>query len=271
MSEKIRIAMGQRSYVVENSKDDNIRQVLADLKEAATGGAEILLMPEMYITGFPLEIDKFLEMGKALYEENSLALLQEGCKKNNIALFVGMPGYDPKTGKIYNTNYFIDHQGAILARYDKIQLFMFEKDYVSPGDTLKVFNYKGINFGLMVCFELEFPELGRALAIGGAEVLLAISANMEPYALYHRIGAQARALENQVFVAYCNRSGRTETTIFTGESCIVNPYGEMVVEADGSREQMIYGEIDLAQVDQSRKDFFYLEEIVEGIKVEKCS
>ncbi|PLT30027.1 hypothetical protein CUU66_09760 [Peribacillus deserti] len=99
----------------------------------------------------------------------------------------------------------------------------------------------------MICYDTEFPESARSLALEGAEIILAPTANMTPFQHVQQLFIQSRAAENQVFVATTNQIGEEESTLFFGESAEANPFGEMLAKAGDQEEELVI-EIDLGLI-----------------------
>lgn len=135
----------------------------------------------------------------------------------------------------------MDEQGTVAAVYRKVQLYGGEEsDAFVAGDELLVVDLCGLKMGLMICFDIEFPEVARVLARAGAEMFVTISANMEPFGNDHAVFLSARALENGLPHAYVNQVGPGEKNLtFVGGSTVVSPDGEIYAQADSSNEEIL--------------------------------
>ena len=130
----------------------------------------------------------------------------------------------------------------------------------APGAALEPpFRFGGVRFGVLCCFDIEFPEPARTLAMRGAQCLLVPSANMEPWGEHHRAYVRSRALENHAFVAYANAVGAASGYVFEGGSCLVDPLGRVLCDA-GRDETVVWADVDLAVADESRGVGDYLSE-----------
>lgn len=116
----------------------------------------------------------------------------------------------------------------------------------------------GVKIGLIVCYDVEFPETSRALARLGAQLILVLDGNMSPYGPVHRRAVTARAMENQCYAVLVNRVGAGRELEFAGESLAVDPYGEVIDEVDGTAPLLVT--LDLSAVEASRKDYHYLQD-----------
>jgi predicted amidohydrolase len=138
-------------------------------------------------------------------------------------------------------------RGELTGKYRKSHLYtcapVHEERCFGAGNSLAVVEIGGFKCGLMICYDLRFPEMSRALALKGAEVLLISSAWLTPRVAHWDMLLRARAIENQVYVAGCNRTGTDGGTGFCGSSAIVDPYGITVAAAATDREELLVGEI----------------------------
>jgi (R)-amidase len=159
---------------------------------------------------------------------------------------------------VFDTTVVLAPDGEVLTVYDKTHLFDRERDVFSPGAALRdPFSFRGVRFGVLCCFDIEFPEPARTLALRGAQCLLVPSANMEPWGPSHRAFVRARALEDHCWVAYADCVGEASGYLFEGESCLVDPLGRVVCDA-GRRETVVWGDVDTAVADEARAVGDYL-------------
>ncbi len=130
-----------------------------------------------------------------------------------------------------NTAVVIDQTGNIAGLYRKTHLFGAEQDAFTAGTELEPIALGDRRLGLMICFDVEFPEVARTLAARGADLLITISCNMSPFGPDHALAARARALENGLPHLYVNRVGLEAGLEFIGESQVVNTWGRPIVSA----------------------------------------
>ena len=120
-----------------------------------------------------------------------------------------------------------------------------------------MFDLDGVRVGILICYDVEFPEAVRALALAGADLVAVPTALMRPYQVVTRTVVPTRAYENQVYVAYANRCGSEGELTYAGESCVVGPDGADLARA-GSGEELLLAEIDPARLAASRADNTHL-------------
>jgi predicted amidohydrolase len=156
--------------------------------------------------------------------------VSEIAREANIALLYGYPERFEEV--VYNSALLLDHNGTPLANYRKTHLYGPEEHRLfQTGDYFVIAELKGLKIGILICYDLEFPEAVRALALAGAELVAVPTALMEPYCRVAQLLVPARAYENQVFVAYANRCGHEADLNYCGLSCIVGPDGKDRVRA----------------------------------------
>lgn len=215
------------------------------IRQAAADGAQLILLPEMWTTGYCLPD---LAGGYADRAGEPTGELLSGLAKETGAFIAGSVA-DERRGRVYNRAEVYGPAGERVAAYDKAHLvpMMQEERYLTPGDRLALGDLNGTKAGLAICYDLRFPELFRSLTLAGVELFL-IPAEWPAQRLHHwRTLAMARAIENQAYVLACNRVGSDDANRFPGHSLVIDPFGEVLAEG-GEGEEILLAEIDLAQV-----------------------
>ncbi len=169
----------------------------------------------------------------------ALARLQAAVDNLNVSCVVGVP--DLRDGVLYNAVAIL-RPGREPGRYAKTHLFRAEKELFTPGAALWTGEIAGWQCGVLVCYELAFPEVSRALALSGARLLIAPSAFGRARLRIWQIATIARAIENGCYLAAAGHSGQSGPTQFAGHSRIVDPAGELLADA-GDRAEMITAEL----------------------------
>ncbi|GEN34395.1 carbon-nitrogen hydrolase family protein [Aneurinibacillus danicus] len=241
----------------EGDKEANLREIEQAIEEAYTQGADILVLPEIILTGF-VHRETLRKLAESRNGE-SLSRIQRKLSAFPLYLVYSFPELG-EGDAVYNTTCFLRKDGTPLAYYRKTHLFAGEKKVTKPGDELVHVEVDGAKIGLLVCFDIEFPEAARALAARGIHMLLVPSANMSPYEVPHRTFTMARAMENHMFVAYCNRIGAHKSFVYRGQSVVVDPEGKIVLECADSEREVRTVQIDLADIEKSKTAYNYLEE-----------
>ncbi|MDF2721009.1 MAG: nitrilase [Paenibacillus sp.] len=210
---------------------------------------DMIIIPEMWNTGYAL--DRIYEIADRDGERTS-AFISAFCRKHCVNVIAGSVA-DQRGGQVRNTIYAFDREGNRTGEYSKIHLFrlMDEEKYLQAGDQVGSWQVDGVPAGLMICYDIRFPELARKLALGGAKILFVPAEWPHPRLHHWRTLLTARAIENQMYVIACNRVGVSGTTSFFGHSMIIDPWGEIVTEGD-ENEAILSAEIDLSVVDKVR-------------------
>lgn len=228
----------------------NMAKVCQMADEAVRRGSDVLLLPELWSTGYdlanvakhasPLTAGIFAELS-SLAASKGLFLLGSNLGLN-------------ASGTVGNTAVLFAPDGERLAAYNKIHLFrlMAEDQHLAPGDKPVLVDLPWGKAGLAICYDLRFPELFRQYAVGGANMVFLPAEWPHPRLAHWQILLRARAVENQMFVIACNRVGSAGETSFFGHSCIIDPWGEIVVEGGGG-EMLITAVIDTDQVAKIRR------------------
>ncbi len=257
-----------QSDIILGSPDKNIAKVKVLINKLFTfGSPDVVILPELWYTGYD-----YTTLYENAIEDNDVLELVGNWVKDFSALWI--PGSFPIKGKkgIYNRAYAISHDGKLLATYNKLHLFgpMSEKRYFTQGDSITTFVYKGVTFGLSICYDLRFPELFRLLTLNGARVIFLPTEWPTPRMTHFNILMRARAIENQVYMVSANRVGKDSMSEFSGGSLVVDPWGEDVCRL-GDGEDVALCDIDLSLLDRvrtripvfsdRREDVYKIEEI----------
>jgi predicted amidohydrolase len=214
------------------------------MEEAARKGASLILFPEMFLTGYLIK-KQLPELTESLVTGQALAVLRAKAKELSLAVLMGMPTANPG-GKPRNSMVFIDRDGTIPGAAHKTHLFGGEEKMFDPGDSLGAFDTTLGRVGVLVCYDGEFPETARTLALDGAKLLCMSAANMTPYEDYHPVYMRARAMENCVYTLYCNYVGQEKYFHYCGQSSAFHPTGRILAQADTQEETLLYVPVDLA-------------------------
>lgn len=189
--------------------------------------ADLILFPELFIGGYPSGDPGPRSIAG---DGPELVAIGEACRANGTAAVVGFTEAMP-SGPCSNSAACFDTDGTVAGTYRKTHLFgPGEQAAFAPGGSMLAVRLDGLVVGPQICFDVEFPEPSRKLALAGAELLVTIAANMEPYAADHRLAARARALDNRLPHLYVNRTGSEAGFDFVGESCVIAPDGSVTAE-----------------------------------------
>ena len=222
---------------------ENFSRATRLIEQAMLGAPDVLVLPETWNTGFfPKE-----NLADLCDNDGAQVKAQIGAlaKEYHVNIVAGSVA-NVREGKVYNTAYVFDREGNCIASYDKTHLFtpMGEDNYFTPGDHLCRFTLDGVQCGLIICYDVRFPELTRSLTVPGLDMLFVVSQWPKVRTFHLRSLTTARAIENQMFVICCNSCGTAGETVYGGNSAIIDPWGETVALA-GEMEQLLSADCDL--------------------------
>jgi predicted amidohydrolase len=241
----------------------NLETLACLIEQAAARGAELVCLPE-YCAAYGMMAGRLDVAAKPEHDHAALVMLAGQARRHRCWLLIGSIGVLAEDGRILNRSYLVDPDGAIRARYDKIHLFDVdlargesyrESNTIRPGETAVVVATPFGNLGLTICYDLRFPQLYRALAKAGAEVLFVPAAFTRTTGQAHwHVLLRARAIETGAFVVAPSQCGAAPdgTLARHGHSLIVDPWGEVLADG-GEDEGVIAAELHLARVDEARR------------------
>ncbi|WP_445488597.1 carbon-nitrogen family hydrolase [Niallia sp. 03133] len=220
------------------------------IKEACLDKPDIIVLPELWTTGYDL---KRLNEISDKNAQKTISFLQKIALDYHVHLIGGSIA-NQKTDGIYNTLIIINNRGEVVHTYDKLHLFqlMDEHIYLQSGNTNGLFSLDNHHFAGMICYDIRFPEWIRTHTTKGAEALFIVAQWPLPRLAHWRSLLIARAIENQCYVIACNRSGTDPNNVFAGHSMIIDPWGEVIIEA-GEGTEIVFGNIELEKVKEVRK------------------
>ena len=221
------------------------------IRDAMADKPDVLVLPETWNTGFfPKE-----NLSQLSDRDGELTKVRIGAlaKQHQVNIVAGSVS-NVRNGKVFNTAMVFDRSGACVASYDKTHLFspMGENDYYTPGDHLCTFSLDGIRCGLVICYDIRFPELVRSLALQGIDVLFVVSQWPKARIPHLRSLTTARAIENQMFVVCCNSCGTAGETVYGGNSAVIDPLGEPLTLA-GETEMIVSASLDMQTLGKIRR------------------
>lgn len=242
----IKVAICQNLPIYD--KEKNIRHAIEMIKEAADKGAELVVLPEIFF--YPYDIKKLPEIADR--DGETIGRLSSVAKEKQIHICTGSIA-EELDSKIYNSSSLLNDRGEILDRYSKCHMFdvelgkvnVKESETFSKGEKLSVLDAKFGKIGVLICYDIRFPEATRKLALFGAEIILVPAAfnNVTGPAHWHTV-FRARAIENQVFMVVASPACNQDVGYKAyGHSMIVDPWGEVLAEADID-ETIIYHTLD---------------------------
>ena len=223
--------------------EENFAHAAQMVEKAMEAAPDVLVLPETWNTGFfPREgLQEMCDRDGARVK----VIFGELAKAYHVNLVAGSVS-NVRDGKVYNTAMVFDREGKCIASYDKTHLFTpaGEDKYYTPGDRLCRFTLDGVQCGIVICYDVRFPELVRSLAVPGLDMLFVVSQWPDTRISHLRSLTTARAIENQMFVCCCNSCGQAGSTRYGGNSAVIDPWGQTLALA-GADEQILTASCDL--------------------------
>ncbi len=246
--------------------DQNIARALGFIDEAAGEGAELLVLPEFWSTGyFPLAVDYSLYDLADSEDGKATTAVKEKARQHGV--HIASTIYERQAaGLFYNTSMMVNPEGEVISKYRKVHVPArrgLEKLFYRGGSKFPVARVGEWQVGTMLCYDTLLPEPARCLALNGAELILApFGASTTEGGIWEHM-IITRAFENGAYVAACNAVGDLKLPDgdgFTlgGKSIIVDPAGGIVAEAEAAGETVIYGDLGLDRVSEVRTQYFML-------------
>jgi len=251
LPKKVNAALAQISCKV-GDKNYNLRKIERYIKRAKKKHAELIVFPELALTGYTCR-DLVYELAESI-PGPSVHQLEAIAKKENMHIVLGMLERSGKAQAVlYNTAVLISPEGFI-GRYQKMHLpthsVFEEKRYFRGGYQTPVFDTSIGKLGLIICYDVFFPEITRLLRLKGAQLVICISASPSVRRGFFEVLTTARALENTAFLAYVNLVGIEDGLQFWGGSRMIAPSGRIIAQAKYDEEDMIVMEIDYSDMDR---------------------
>ncbi|KJK37607.1 carbon-nitrogen hydrolase [Streptomyces variegatus] len=241
---------------------ENLKVLDEAAGRAAAAGAGLLVTPEMFLTGYAIGdgIGRLAEPA----DGDCADAIAEIATSHGLAIAYAYPERDGDA--VFNSAQLISADGTRLANYRKTHLFgCFERDHFTPGDqTVVQAELDGLRVGILICYDVEFPENVRAHALAGTDLLVVPTAQMHPFQFVAESMIPVRAFENQMYVAYVNRVGREGEFEFVGLSTLAGPDGVARTRA-GRDEELVLADVDPAFLAASRADNPYLHDRRPGL------
>ncbi|MGV9509903.1 carbon-nitrogen hydrolase family protein [Streptomyces tendae] len=244
------------------STAENLKVLDEAAGRAAAAGAALLVTSELFLTGYAIGDDIGILAEPA--DGDAADAVAEISGRHGLAIAYGYP--ERAGERVYNSVQLIAADGTRLAGYRKTHLFgCFERDHFTPGEQPVVqAELNGVTVGLMICYDVEFPENVRAHALAGTDLLLVPTAQMHPFQFVAESVVPVRAFENQMYVAYVNRVGHEGEFEFVGLSTLAGPDGIARARA-GHAEELVLADVDPAFLAASREANPYLRDRRPGL------
>jgi len=249
---EVTIALAQTAPVL-NDNEENLRRMSATIQKICSSQpTDMIVFPELAVSGYECGLN-FTRLADRI-TGHVVSYLAGKAAEFNIYLIFGMPVKEKVESILYNAAVVLGPDGELLGDYRKLHLRGEERLAFRPGYRLPLFETEFGPLGVLVGWDLAFPEVARSLTLDGAELLVACAAweadSMDEWRAY----TVARACENAVFLAAANRVGEEPSYSFGGESVLVGPRGQVFTVLDEAREGYAVATIDLDAIRPIREE-----------------
>jgi len=249
MKEKIKVALAQMSCKREE-KAENLMKMEETVTKAKKQAADLVIFPELSLTSYVVR-DQIYELAETIPGPSS-KVMEDIARKTKTYIVFGMPELSAKTqATIYNAAVLVGPEGFI-GKYRKMHLpthsVFEEKRYFRPGYQTAAVDTELGKIGLIICYDIFFPEVTRLTRLKGAQLIVCISASPAVRRAFFEILTIARAIENTAFLAYVNLVGIEDGLQFWGGSRLVGPNGKVLVQAKYDEEDLVMCDIDYTDI-----------------------
>ncbi|MGQ7816057.1 carbon-nitrogen hydrolase family protein [Metapseudomonas furukawaii] len=237
----------------------NLERLRQQAAEAARRGARLLVTPEMFLSGYSIGLEAVRALAQP-HDGDWAGRIAAIAREQGIALLYGYPERDAG-GALFNSVQLIDAGGQRLGNYRKTHLFgELDRGMFSAGDDhFPLVELEGWKLGMLICYDVEFPENVRRLALAGADAVLVPTANMEPFDFVCDVLVRARAFENQCYLAYANYCGAEGEIRYCGLSSVSAPDGSLAAVC-GREETLAFADLQRDLLERSRASITYLDD-----------
>jgi predicted amidohydrolase len=237
----------------------NLERLRQRAAEAARLGARLLVTPEMFLSGYSIGLEAVRALAQP-HDGDWAGRIAAIAREQGIALLYGYPERDAG-GALFNSVQLIDAGGQRLGNYRKTHLFgELDRGMFSAGDDhFPLVELEGWKLGMLICYDVEFPENVRRLALAGADAVLVPTANMEPFDFVCDVLVRARAFENQCYLAYANYCGAEGEIRYCGLSSVSAPDGSLAAVC-GREETLAFADLRRDLLERSRASITYLDD-----------
>lgn len=246
--------------IVTGQVDENLSTASSMIEKAGKRDSDFIVLPEMWATGFAYE--KLHSLSKNHFR-NIIEFMAQFARQTNSYIIGGSipeiendncSGTKSCAATVYNTCFIFDKSGKIISKYRKIHSFSptGEDKHFSEGKTTGTIKTENGKIGVLICYDIRFPEIVRKLALDETEILLVPAQFPAVRQSHWEILLQARSIENAMFSAGCNRIGKDRKYEYIGGSMIVDPFGE-IIEKAANRQEVLTAELDLSKIKEARE------------------
>lgn len=245
MEERFRIALAQISCR-QGNKRENLETIKRNVARAKKENARLVVFPELSLTGYVVR-DQVYDLAERIPGPSTRAI-ERTAKANGMYIIFGMPEISEKTNSTLHNAAVIAGPEGYIGKYRKMYLpthsVFEEKRYFRPGYQASVYDTEIGKIGVIICYDIYFPEVTRLMRLDGAQLIVCISASPAVRRSYFETLTAARAIENTAFLAYVNLVGIEDGLQFWGGSRLLGPSGRIIAQAKYDKEDFTVAEVD---------------------------
>lgn len=237
----------------------NVNKAVNMIREAANKNANIVCLPELFATGYNLNVlkERIVELSIKYYNF-TMKEMSKAAKENNVYVIASFGEIRDLPGIVYNSSVVFDDKGNKVGSFAKSHLWALDRLYFREGSEYPVFDTKYGKIGIMICYDSGFPEACRSLCLNGAEIVFIPAAWRAEDEDMWDLNVPQRALENILFTVGVNRVGKEEDLHLIGKSKVCNPRGNIIAELPLDKELVQVVTIDLDEINKYRTQISYL-------------
>ncbi|MCT2535157.1 carbon-nitrogen family hydrolase [Aquibacillus koreensis] len=244
----MKVSMIQYDIVFGNPKE-NYKKVEQLIKQAVDSKPDILILPELWTTGYDLNrLDEIADEDA----QDTIKFISNLAEQYTVNIIAGSIA-KRMGGKVNNTMLVFNSTGKLVHEYSKAHLFrlMDEDKHLIEGNSKALFSLAGVLSAGFICYDIRFPEWIRKHAVEGAKIIFVSAEWPKPRIDHWKYLLIARAIENQCYIVACNRSGSDPANVFGGHSIVIDPWGHVVEEAS-ENESIVTAVLETELVDEVR-------------------
>lgn len=248
MTAELRVALVQMDCSMDNYSE-NLEKAGGYIARSKEKDADLVVLPELFNVGY--DLSGMHKWDQETYEKTR-NYLKNTAKESDIYIIAGVLEIDNE--KYYNSVLVINNNGELVAKYRKIHLFPLtgEDKIFTAGEEIVSFEVKDFLFGIMICYDIRFPEQSMAFIDKNCSGIIVAAAFPYPRLDHWNVLLRARAIENQMYVLACNRTGGAHNLKFFGSSAVIDPWGKVLSQAREDEESLLIDTVDIKEVEKVR-------------------
>ena len=242
----------------------NLQRLRDAAQRAQAHGAQLLVCPEMFLTGYAIgaaAVQTLARSADPVQAQSYAAAVAQIAQQTSMDIVYGYPERSDQ-GAVYNAVQWVSAQGQVRLNYRKSHLYgtLDTQQFSAAPASAALAELRGWRIGLLICYDVEFPEAPRLAALAGADLVLVPTANMEPNDFVPQHIVRVRAFENQIALAYANYAGSEGSLVYNGQSLVCGADGAVLAQA-GRGTEFILATLQPDALDSARRQQTHLHDL----------